>query len=190
MATEYSIPLTPEEEEEWRPVVGYEGLYSVSDWGRVRRDKSGRGHCRAGSILKACYRHSRKHERAKGYFAVGLHKDGKSRTVMMHHLVAAAFLGPRPDGMEVNHKDGDTENNHAGNLEYLTQLANLEHARVTGLKARGERVGAAKLNPEYVRAIRVLCEIGHEYEMIGRLFGVSGNTVKAVHTRLYWSHVI
>ena len=88
----------------WRPVPGYTGLYEVSEDGRVRNARTKR-------VL------SRKTER-NGYVRVHLSKDGCSKSVLLHRVVAAAFV-PNPDGLPtVNHIDEDKANNAASNLEW------------------------------------------------------------------------
>lgn len=104
--------------EEWRSVVGYEGLYQVSDEGRVRR---------GGRVLK------RQHT-ANGYPVVQLWRDGEPKTCLVHRVVAEAFIGTVPDGKEVNHRDGDKENATPSNLEYVTRSENSIHAYKTGLR--------------------------------------------------------
>lgn len=112
--------------EEWRPVVGYEGRYEVSNHGRVRSlDR----YARAGKHSNRLYRGKmlrliRSDE--TGRVSVGIHKDGKHRTRLVHHLVLEAFIGPRPRGTEGCHWDGDASNNRASNLRWDTHIAN-EH---------------------------------------------------------------
>ena len=119
----------------WHPVVGFEREYEVSDQGDVRRSGraarrgSGRGGgARIGRSIKA-------HEVSGGYLSVQLWRDGRPSMHLVHRLVAAAFIGPRPDGYEVNHKDGNKRRNTVANLEYLTRSDNLRHAYRTGLRA-------------------------------------------------------
>lgn len=94
-----------------------------------------------------------------GYWAVNLYKGGKSRTKTVHILVMAAFTGPRPAGLDINHKDGNKLNNHHSNLEYCSHAKNIQHAfdnglcetireaaRQTGLKNKGEGNGRARLS--------------------------------------------
>jgi len=101
---------------EWRPVVGYEGLYEVSDGGDVRRVAAGRG-THAGRILKPS-------PDPLGRPRVNLSRAGIVRTAFIHRLVALAFIGePRP-GEEVCHGDGDNQNNSVGNLRWDTHYAN------------------------------------------------------------------
>jgi hypothetical protein len=124
--------------EAWRPVPTVPDLYEVSSLGRVRRigraARHGRAHgggARIGRVLKDQPR--------DGYRAVQLWVEGKPINKLVHVLVTAAFIGPCPEGEEVNHKDGDKANNSASNLEYLTRPANLEHAYATGLRQVSER---------------------------------------------------
>jgi hypothetical protein len=109
--------------EEWRPVVGYEGLYEVSNLGRVQRGD------RLRKLSPNDY----------GYIVVQLWRDGQYRQFLVHVLVAAAFLGPCPDGYEVNHKHGDKADNRASELEYMTRSDNNKHAYTTGLRVVTEK---------------------------------------------------
>jgi hypothetical protein len=111
--------------EEWRPCFGWEAQYAVSNLGRVRRVTSGKA-TRAGRLLKPSPIAS------GGYLAVTLPKPGSCEKIAMrvcvHRLVAEAFLGPRPAGMEINHKHQDRTDNRPENLEYVTREENLRHA--------------------------------------------------------------
>lgn len=68
-----------------------------------------------------------------GYQRVPLCKNGKCRHFLVHTLVAEAFIGPKPPGYQVNHKDGNVKNNNYTNLEYCTPKENIRHAIETGL---------------------------------------------------------
>jgi hypothetical protein len=111
----------------WRPIFG--GDYSVSNLGRLRREKAGQGAV-AGRILKPT-----------------LYVQIYRRAYLRHKLVAQAFLGPCPPGKEVNHIDGVRPNCRVSNLEYLTHKKNMEHASRTGLMAFGDRNGS-RTHPE------------------------------------------
>jgi len=97
--------------ETWKPIIGYEGLYQVSDLGKVRSLKFGKER-----ILKPGM--------SAGYLAVGLCNNGQ-KTRKVHQLVAEAFIGPRPDGYETCHKDDVKTNNVLTNLYYGTKSENL-----------------------------------------------------------------
>lgn len=102
---------------EWRPVVGYEGIYEVSPAGQVRSVPR-RGKTR-GMILKPKPRKQR-----SGHLLLNLRRDGVMKTKTVHRIVAAAFLGPCPDGLQVRHVDGDPTNNAVTNLAYGTSSEN------------------------------------------------------------------
>lgn len=114
------------QQEEWKPIAGYEGLYEVSNRGRVRslhRPPYGR-------VLKPIPRVMTEN---LTYAQVGLCKHGVSRVTHIHRLVALAFI-PNPDAKpQVNHKDGNGMNNDLDNLEWATISENGLHAyRVLG----------------------------------------------------------
>lgn len=109
-----------EHREAWKGIEGYEGIYEVSDRGRVRNIKRGG---RLMSLVKVTH----------GYIAVTLHKQGKQKMYLVHRLVAKAFITNPKNKPQVNHKDGVKTNNSAENLEWVTSHENLEHARNTGL---------------------------------------------------------
>lgn len=111
---------------EWKPVPGFEGIYSVSDSGLVRRDMH-RTNGKTGGILHPAV--------VRGYQQIKLSNGPVMRQVKVHTLVAAAFIGPRPADLEINHKDGDKLNNVPGNLEYVTRRQNAAHASEHGLLA-------------------------------------------------------
>ena len=98
--------------EQWKNIEGYEGLYQVSDDGRIRNSK--------GKMLKNV-------KNSWGYLQVGLHKDGKQVTKYIHRLVAEAFL-PNPNNLpEVNHKDETPTNNQVSNLEWCDSKYNINY---------------------------------------------------------------
>ena len=104
--------------EEWRDVPGWEGIYQISNTGRLKSFKE----YPAGKILKLTNRHG-------DYFRVVLQKVGrKSLSTSVHRLVAALFV-PNPNGFPVvNHIDGNKQNNNAANLEWCTASHNVRHA--------------------------------------------------------------
>lgn len=107
--------------EEWRPVVGFEGLYEVSDQGRVKSlsKLTGRGYLRPEMILKLS-------KMPKGYLAAQLRKDSKNYKIRVHTLVLTSFVGPRPADQECRHLDGDPTNNRLDNLVWGTRAENMD----------------------------------------------------------------
>lgn len=162
--------------ERWLPVVGWEGLYEVSNLSRVRSlpRKGTRGGVMCQSVDKM------------GYKVVGLRKAGERKLRFVHALVAEAFIGPRPDGMECCHWDGKPHNNLPANLRWDTKAGNCADRARHGTNNNGERHGAAKLTEEDVLAIRRDCryqkEIAIEYK-------VSKSLVSLIQRRERWAHV-
>lgn len=118
-------------QEEWRDVIGFEGYYEVSNLGRVRSidrtDSSGK--FLQGRILKGGSGGER-------YITKSLWKENKWYNRMVHRLVAEAFV-PNPNNLpQVNHKDGDTHNNRADNLEWVTPSENIQHCISAGLRQK------------------------------------------------------
>lgn len=169
--------------ERWLPVVGYEGWYEVSDQGRVRRIKAGRG-AQAGYILQPA-------RMQIGYHMVTLSKNSAKHRERkyVHDLVAAAFLGPRPTPKhQVNHMDGDKGRSCLENLEYVTRKGNAEHARRLGLVPFGERNGHAKLSEDDVREMRRL-RPSMSYYRLARKFGVSYAAAWNAVNGKTWAHL-
>ena len=106
--------------EEWKSIPGYEGLYEVSNLGRVRSlDRyDGRNHFRKGKVLSLV-------KNTDGYLKVLLKCNTKCKTITVHRLVAQAFI-PNPDNLPIiNHKDEDKTNNRVENLEWCDNYYNL-----------------------------------------------------------------
>lgn len=160
--------------EQWRPVVGWDGVYEVSDFGRVRSvDRT------------VTYRDGRVRRYPSRVLAVGHHGighehvvlcyDGRNETRQVHLLVMAAFVGPAPDGMECLHLDGDPTNNRLDNLRWGTRSEN-NYDRVR----HGRDHNVAKTH----------CPQGHPYE--GDNLLVEGNRRRCrickneANRRLYW----
>lgn len=102
--------------ETWKPVTGFEGLYEVSDQGRFRR------------VYPRKYLTS--YRRKDRYCQVGLSSKGKCYRLYSHRVVAAAFLGPCPDGKEVCHNNGDRSDNRLVNLRYGTREENVADRKI------------------------------------------------------------
>jgi hypothetical protein len=160
---------------EWRRTVsGLKYTYEVSSTGRVRRAlvEERKPACSAAT---------------HGYELVTI--GGKNYTV--HRLVAEAFLGPRPQGKVVNHKDGNKRNNNATNLEYVTHRENIRHAFKLGLisSRKGERNNATKLTAHEVKIMRVMRDFGVPLTRLADMFDVAISNVHQIVARQTWTHI-
>lgn len=126
-----------------------------------------------------------------GYPAVTLTVNRKPRPVRVHRMVMDAFVGPPPDGMHVNHMDGDKTNSHATNLEYVTPRDNTLHAEVLGLTdhARGGRHYKAKMTEDDVRAIKRRIAGGESTKAIADTYGVTLACISHIKAGRTWAHV-
>lgn len=164
----------------WRSVVGFPE-YEVSNTGIVRRvaPSTAPGHHRPVSRLL-------KMNMLAGYAYVLLcGVDGTRRRRGVHSLVAEAFIGPRPEGHQVNHKDFARANNHADNLEYLSPLDNNRYSwRAGRYKAPPSQ---ARLSSAQVMELRRLASTGVSYRVLAERFGIksTGNVCHIVKRHTY-----
>lgn len=167
---------------EWKWVVGHQGIYMVSNEGHVKSEKI-LGTNYSGKIL----RHSL--NPVTGYVHVNLWLDGKPKTTAVHVIVAAAFLGPRPELADINHIDGNKTNPRLANLEYCTRSENKLHAsRVMGC-SRGTRNGGNKLSEDAVREIRSLRLSGVSARSLMVKYGIAERTVYDITQGRTWSYL-
>lgn len=187
------------DEESWRPVVGFEGYYEVSNLGRVRSLYCGRGHRgtalrRVPRILKPKREYRvRARDGARVHVAdrYCLSREGAPiRGLQAGRLVLEAFVGPCPEGAECAHCDGDARNNHLTNLRWDTHVENLrdrDERHNTG--ATGSRQGSAKLTERDVVEVHRLRAEGFSVRMIAARFGVCTGTVAHILAGRNWSHL-
>lgn len=135
-------------DERWLPVVGYEGLYEVSDQGQMRSvkhtgiRKDGRSYTVRAQQIKICTC------LRTGYGDVSLRRDNKQMRGRIHVLVLEAFVGPRPDGNYGRHLNGDPTDNRLVNLQWGTPAQNMHDAVGHGT---------------HHWSSRTRCDKGHEY---------------------------
>lgn len=168
----------------WKDVVGYEGLYQVSNLGRV---------CSLGSSTNhkpPCIRKLRKDK--GGYLIVQLHKNKEVKTLKVHRLVAFSFIPNEYDKPHVNHIDGDKTNNVASNLEWCTHKENFKHAVENGLRPMGEDHGRHKLTWNEVNEIRRTYIQGSSVfggNALSRKFGVTPRVILLIVKGELWKQV-
>jgi predicted XRE-type DNA-binding protein len=157
------------EKEIWKDVIGYEGLYQVSNLGRVKS-------LRKNLIMKLC---SANH----GYLNVGLNKNLK-KSFYIHRLVAQAFI-PNPENKpQVNHKDGNRLNNKVENLEWNTNYENMRHGYDTGLiDNKKENNGRSKLKEKDVIFIR---KSKLSQKELSEKFKISKCQINKIINNLFW----
>jgi hypothetical protein len=158
--------------EEWRDVVEFEGIYQVSNFGRIRSIKTGK--------IKEHTVHDNDN---RPY--LGLWKNNKQKICRPHKLVMEAFVGLRPQGMECCHNDGNPQNNHLSNLRWDTSKNNHADKVKHGTTNRGEQCGTAKLTLEQVRAIR---QDDRLQRIIAAEYGVRDNTISRIKSGKRWAH--
>ncbi len=182
--------------EEWRDVTGYEGLYQVSNLGQVKAlPKVSTWISKVNKIKQDRYYPERiLNGTSDGrYRCVVLSKDGNKIQTRVHTLVAEAFIGPRPSGTYVCHKDDFGEHNSVDNLYYGSSQQNSDDKVRLGNQQKGEACWKAKTTEDQIRQVKSLLEVhGNERgyrKKVSELTGVSVNVVKSVNRGASWKHV-
>lgn len=175
--------------EVWRPVVGYETHYAVSNLGRIKRTKRcGRYH--AGRMLAPL-------KGTNDYLYLNLCDSGERKRLPIHHLVALAFIGPRPLKHEINHKDFNRANNFYKNLEWVTKSRNLQHCIDAGRKPspslthpetiiRGEKHPWSTITLKQARQIKELIALGYSTLIISEATGIKKTTIYNIRYGKNW----
>lgn len=150
-------------EEQWRDIPGYEGLYQISNFGRVKSF-----HFKKSHILKP--------HNVKGYNNVELYKDKKKKQFYIHRLVMENFCPiENMELLDVNHKDENKSNNHISNLEWMTHKDNMNYG------SRAEKARAKMQGGNSPRSKRVRCvEKNVVYEALreaGRQLGIPATNI-------------
>jgi hypothetical protein len=175
-------------DEKWRQVPSFKN-YQVSNYGRVR------------PIRRQAM--SKPHFDKDRYLQITLYVPGRryhSKTV--HSLVAEAFIGPRPEGLEINHKNGIKHDNTVANLEYLTSAENKRHAVRMNLgnkkrdysnrNYKGSRNPNSKLNEWQVRVVRRIRSIPRprpSIQFLAEKMEVSATTLSQAALGFTWKHL-
>jgi len=168
-----------------KAIPGYEGLYAVTEDGRIFSLERWVPHTRLGrQFVPGMERKLSEH--CTGYLTIRLAKGGEVRTHRVHRLVAEAFI-PNPNNKPgVNHKDGNKHNNAVSNLEWVTELENIQHGIATGLiDSKGFANGSAKLSEDQVKQAYSAVFSGEKLISIAERLGVSRNTIPKALDRVY-----
>jgi NUMOD4 motif/HNH endonuclease len=151
----------------WKDIRGYEGLYQVSNHGRIKHIKKNR-------LLKLI-------NRGSGYLCVTLSKNNCKKIKYVHLLVGFSFVKGYKKGLQINHKDGNKLNNNCWNLQWVTAKENIIHAFKNKLNEgnRREKNGQCKLTEKQVKEIKSL-EGKFTQKEIAIKFGVVQQTISYV----------
>lgn len=178
-----------EEFEVWKDITGYEGMYQVSNFGRVKSlgwnkiRSQNKKSIRADRILKTQTTH-------RGYLRLELNKNGVGIKFVVHRLVALTFLSNEDDKPEINHINGIKSDNRLANLEWCTSKQNKIHAFNNNLSnhARGENHVCSKLKLEQVRDIRSKFKSGEfkNQTKVAKLFNVTRSSIWCIVNNINW----
>ena len=172
-------------EELWKNIKGFP-LYEISSFGNIqswRNNHSGKR--KNPKRLKLYLDH-------KGYFFVRLFHNGKTINKKIHRLVAENFITNFLEKLEVNHKDGNKQNNNMYNLEWATSSENQKHAYKLGLQKpqKGINHGRVKLTEEEVKEIiRLRKETDLFQKDIAKIFKVSQSLIYLIENKKLWKHL-
>lgn len=181
-------------QEIWKPILGYESLYQVSNLGNVKSvdrflyKKNGRLCHWTERIIKPSLQLL-----PRGYkrYRVNLTWNFKSKQFKVHRLVAEAFI-PNPENKPmVNHIDNNPLNNNVNNLEWVTNKENLQHCARQGRLNRGENNNQAKLTEQNVVDIRKMkgCSF-EEKRKIASTYSISLSYINALMRGVNWKHLL
>jgi hypothetical protein len=159
---------------EWRDVLGYEGMYKVSNTGEVYSEHSGR-------LLKL-------RTVSKFYKRAVLSRENKATGHAVHKLVLEAFDRPRPKGMQARHLDGNPSNNKISNLRWGTAKENAEDKRRHGTLPKGEVHGKSKLSCKAVRDIKKNLTLDAVSEFAQK-YNVTNTTIMDIYKQKTWGHL-
>lgn len=165
------------EGEIWKPIIGYENLYKISNMGNIFSIAKNRK-----LTLKL---------REPGYYQIILYNQGKFKAFSIHRLVALHFIKNPLKKPQVNHIDGNKLNNRVDNLEWNTASENTSHAYEKGLiiSSKGEGRPTSKLKESDVIIIRYLKNLGALNKHLAAAFDVAPSIISRINTRSIWKHI-
>ncbi|RLC88986.1 MAG: hypothetical protein DRJ03_00050 [Chloroflexi bacterium] len=167
----------------WKDIDSHQGIYQVSDLGRVKRIIDGWG-TKAGKILKPRIKSDQ-------YLQVALWYNGKRIDRPIHRLVLEAFVGPQPKGMECRRPDGARQNNHLTNLQWGTRSENQRDSirHNTKYQPRGEQHGMTKTTAIQIKHVKQLLAKGHTAKEIAVVTGVGVHVIYDAKRNKTWKHI-
>jgi hypothetical protein len=176
--------------EEWVAVEDYEGLYEVSNLGKVRSIarkitySDGRVYNYSSKILSVnfCGKYKLPY--------VHLYKESKRESRLLHRVVAKAFIPNSDNKTDVNHIDGDRKNNASSNLEWTTRLENMQHGFETGLiNNTGINHGNNIYSEDQIQEVVNMIFLGYKQGEISNKTKVKIGTIQAIRQGKQWTHI-
>jgi len=173
----------------WKDVQGYEGIYEISNFGRVksieRKSFNGKGfYDRKEYIME-------NHLNRMGYLYVHLCKNNMGRTIAVHRLVGKHFVEKVDNKTHLNHIDGNKLNNNVNNLEWVTPKENGEHAARLFLKANEEDHPSAKLtNNEVLNIYKSFKNGRYTIKELCNKYKVAYSTIYHITIKKYWKKIL
>lgn len=159
----------------WKPCLGFEKYYEVSNTGKLRS-------IRRGKLMKLSLDKD-------GYLRTSFNVNTVCTNVFLHRLVAEAFHGRCPDNQVVRHLDGNTLNNFPDNLAFGTPKENSEDMLKHGTQAKGITCGKSKLTDYEVLEIRRLHKLGVAQKALSKQFGVNQSNIYMILSGKTWKHL-
>jgi hypothetical protein len=177
-------------EEVFKDIIGFEGLYQISNMGRVLSLSRLKWNGSVFLQLKAKILAVHVGKGKFAYYSIHLYRNNKGTKFHIHRLVAMVFIG-KPYKATVNHKNGVKAHNFDSNLEWATYAENNQHASSTGLMNQPHGVDNyfAKLTDEKVREIRILLSDGISQRKIAKIYGISRGPIQRIAEKTGWKHV-
>jgi hypothetical protein len=164
-------------EEIWKPIINYEGLYELSVFGKIKSLKS----VKEKTLIPKKDKY--------GHLQVRLYKNGIVKQYSVHRLVLETFIGPRPEGMEGCHNDGNGSNNFLENLRYDTHENNMRDRIKHKTNNPGSKCNFSKLIESNISGIRKLHIEGKSDTEIAKIYGVGRMTINDIINNKTWKHV-
>lgn len=165
--------------EQWKDILGFEGLYEVSSMGELRNKATKK-------ILKPVITHC-------GYYRFRIIKNEERFNKMLHRLVCEAFIENPEQKRTINHKDGNKLNNNIENLEWNTHSENIHHAIKLGLfhinRDPFNRHHSCLSEEQVLEIDRMIKSKEHTYKQIALMFGVHPSRIEKIKARTTWKHL-
>lgn len=175
----------------WKDIKGFEGLYQVSTYGRIKSFKSPNGKPIGKSYEKIL--NPGKNANGNKYTGFLLRNDIEKIPAYLHRLVAETFIPNPLNKPDVNHKDCNKRNNSVDNLEWVTKSENMIHAYknnlVTITDKTGNKNGKSKLTDSDVIGIKKLLSNNVRCSDIAKLYNVAHSTIQNIKHKRNWTHI-